>query len=394
MQYSDLVKRIAGDGADAWKTHYAAWSAKHRGEDVIILSVGDPDLDTPQPVIDRAVECLRGGDTHYTPVAGRDALRAAIAQAHTRRTGQRVEADNVIFLAGAQSALFTASLCLAGSGDEVLAFEPLYPTYPATIEASGARMVRVPVRAGSGFRPDLAALEAAITPRSRAIFFATPNNPSGLVMSSADLAVIGELARRHALWIVVDEVYAGLAPEGRVPSIAASLPEQVVTAGSLSKTHAMPGWRAGWMVGPKALIGHAEALSIAMLYGLPGFVQEAALTAIGIAPEAESRMRDYCRERCKFVLTALAETPGLACMPPDAGMFMLIDVRGTGLSGYDFMRELYRSQGVSALDGGAFGTGTAGFIRVCFTTDERSLREGCARIRRFASSLPLKTEGV
>ncbi|MGA2399651.1 MAG: pyridoxal phosphate-dependent aminotransferase [Steroidobacteraceae bacterium] len=394
MQYSDLVKRVAGDGADAWKTHYAASSAKLRGEDVIILSVGDPDLDTPQPVIDRGVECIRGGDTHYTPVAGRDALRAAIAQAHTRRTGQPVEADNVIFLAGAQSALFTASLCLAGPGDEVLAFEPLYPTYPATIEASGARMVRVPVRAGSGFRPDLAALEAAITPRSRAIFFATPNNPSGLVMSHADLAVIGELARRHALWIVVDEVYAGLALEGRVPSLAASLPEQVVTAGSLSKTHAMPGWRAGWMVGPKALIGHAEALAMAMLYGLPGFVQEAALTAIGIAAEAESRMRDYCRERCKLVLTALAETPGLSCMPPDAGMFMLIDVRDTGLSGYDFMRELYRSQGVSVLDGGAFGRSTAGFIRLCFTTDERSLTEGCARIRRFALSLRLKTEGV
>jgi arginine:pyruvate transaminase len=206
-------------------------------------------------------------------------------------------------------------------------------------------------------------------------------------MSRADLAVIGELARRHALWIVADEVYAGLAPEGRVPGLAASLPEQVVTAGSLSKTHAMPGWRAGWMVGPKALIGHAEALSIAMLYGLPGFVQEAALTAIGIAPEAESRMRDYCRERCKFVLAALAETPGLVCMPPDAGMFMLIDVRGTGLSGYDFMRDLYRARGVSVLDGGAFGKGTAGFIRLCFTTDERSLREGCARIRQFASSL-------
>ena len=189
MQYSDLVKRIAGDGADAWKTHYAAWSAKHRGEDVIILSVGDPDLDTPQAVIDRAVERIRGGDTHYTPVAGRDALRAAIAQAHRRRTGQPVEADNVIFLAGAQSALFTASLCLAGPGDEVLALEPLYPTYPATIEASGARMVRVPTQAAAGFRPDLAALEAAITPRSRAIFFATPNNPSGLIMSAADLAV-------------------------------------------------------------------------------------------------------------------------------------------------------------------------------------------------------------
>jgi arginine:pyruvate transaminase len=390
MQYSDLVKRIAGEGADAWKTHYAASVAKHSGEDVIILSVGDPDLETPPAVIDRAVARMRGGDTHYTPVAGREALRTAIALAHTRRTGQRVEADNTIFLAGAQNALFTASLCLAGAGDEVLAFEPLYPTYPATIEASGARMVRVPVQAGSAFRPDLAALAAAITPRSRAIFFATPNNPSGHIMSAADLSVIGDLAERHALWIVVDEVYAGLAPAGRVPSLAARLPEQVVTTGSLSKTHAMPGWRAGWMVGPKALIGHAEALAIAMLYGLPGFVQEAALTAIGLASEAESRMREYCRERCALVREALGQTPGLLCIPPDAGMFMLIDVRGTGLSGYDFMHELYRSQRVSVLDGGAFGKGTAGFIRLCFTTDERSLREGCARIRRFAASLCLK----
>jgi aspartate/methionine/tyrosine aminotransferase len=390
MQYSDLVKRIAGDGADAWKIHYAASVAKHRGDDVIILSVGDPDLDTPPPVIERAIERMRGGDTHYTPVAGREALRAAIAQAHTRRTGQPVTADNVIFLAGAQNALFTASLCLAGPGDEVLAFEPLYPTYPATLEASGAHMVRVPVRAGSGFRPDLTALEAAITPRSRAVFFATPNNPSGHVMSAADLAFIGDLARRQALWIVADEVYAGLAPGGRVPSLAATLSDQAVTVGSLSKTHAMPGWRAGWMVGPKALIGHAEALATAMLYGLPGFIQEAALTALGIAADAESRMREYCRERCTLVLELLTGTPGLVCVPPDAGMFMLVDVRGTGLSGYDFMSQLYRAHGVSVLDGGAFGKGTAGYIRLCFTTDERSLREGCGRIRRFAASLRSK----
>ncbi len=387
MQYSDLVKRIAGDGADAWKTHYAASAAKHRGEDVIILSVGDPDLDTPRPVIDRAIERMRGGDTHYTPVAGREALRAAIANAHNLRTGQGADPENVIFMAGAQNALFTASLCLAGPGDEVLAFEPLYPTYPATIEVSGARMVRVPAPAAGGFRPDLKALEAAITARTRAIFFASPNNPSGHVMSAADLAVIGDLARRHALWVVVDEVYAGLAPGGRVPSLAASLPEQVVTVGSLSKTHAMPGWRAGWMVGPEALVAHAEALAIAMLYGLPGFIQEAALTAIGIAPQAESTMRDYCRQRCSLVMETLAGTPGLVCTPPDAGMFMLIDVRATGLSGYDFMRELYRSQRVSVLHGDAFGKGTAGFIRLCFTTDEKSLREGCARIRHFATGL-------
>jgi aspartate/methionine/tyrosine aminotransferase len=386
MKYSNLVERISGDGADAWQTHYAASSARERGEDVIILSVGDPDLDTPQPVLERAIEALRSGDTHYTDVAGREPLRTAIAAAHRGRTGQVIEPDNVIFLAGAQNALFAASLCIAGPGDEVVAFEPLYPTYPATIEVSGARMVRVPAPSVEGFRPDLKALEAAINPRTRAIFFATPNNPSGAIIGAEDMAVIGDLARRHALWVVADEVYAGLAPGGKVPSLAATLPEQVVTIGSLSKSHAMPGWRAGWLIGPKRLVVHAEALAICMLYGLPGFVQEAALTALGVAAEAEHRMRDFCASRLQFVLRELDGVAGLRCSMPDAGMFLLIDVRETGMSGFEFMSELYRKERVSVLDGGAFGTGTAGFVRLCFATDEATLRKGCARVRSFAAS--------
>lgn len=383
MKFSNLVERIAGDGADAWVIHYAARAAQEHGEDVIILSVGDPDLDTPQPVLERAIECLRAGDTHYTPVAGRDLLREAIARAHQQRTGQPVEAANVIFLAGAQNALFAASLCLAGPGDEVIAFEPLYPTYPATLEVSGARMVRVPAPAAAGFRVDLATLESAITPRTRAVFFASPNNPSGAVLSEAELAVIGELARRHALWVVADEVYAGLAPGGRVPSLAAALPDQVVTISSLSKTHAMPGWRAGWLVGPQRLIAHVEALAMCMLYGLPGFIQEAALTAVRVASAAESRIREFCARRRDFLLAGLDGIPGIRCHAPQAGMFMLMDVRDSGLSGYDFMSELYRSEGVSVLDGGAFGKGTSGFVRICFATDEAALREASVRIRRF-----------
>ena len=143
MHYSSLVNRIAGDGADAWLVHYAAREAQERGEDVIVLSVGDPDLDTPAPVLERAIERLRAGDTHYTPAAGRQHLRESIAAVHRARTGQAVDAANVIFLAGAQNALFVTSLCIAEPGDEVIAFEPLYPSYPATLEVSGARMVRV-----------------------------------------------------------------------------------------------------------------------------------------------------------------------------------------------------------------------------------------------------------
>src|ERR1700692_361233 len=387
MQYSPLVKRIAGDGADAWVVHYAARTAQERGEDVILLSVGDPDLDTPAPVLERAIERLRAGDTHYTPATGRQHLREAIAASHRARSGQPVDAANVIFLAGAQNALFVASLCIAAPGDEVIALEPLYPSYPATLEIAGARMLRWAAPAARGFRADLAALEAAITPRTRALLFATPNNPSGVILSETDLAVIGALARRHSLWVVADEVYAGLAPGGRVPSLAAGIPEQVVTSTSLSKSHSMPGWRAGWLIGPPQLVNHAEAMAQCMLFGLPGFIQEAAVTALSISDAAESRIREYCAVRRDFLLAGLGGIRGLKCFVPDAGMFLLVDVRGTGLSGNDFMCELYRVERVSVLDGGAFGKETSGFVRVCFATDEELLREAIVRIRRFVESV-------
>jgi aspartate/methionine/tyrosine aminotransferase len=387
MKFSPLVDRVKGESVAAWTIHYQAREAQLRGEDVIVLSIGDPDLETPAPVLERAIETLRAGDIRYTPAAGRSSLREAIARAHTRRTGQAVDADNVIFLSGAQNSLFAASLCVAGPGDEVLALEPLYPSYPATIRASGALLVRVPAPASGGFRPDLKQLEASITPQTRALFFATPNNPSGVILNEKDLAVIAKLARRHSLWIVADEVYAGLAPGGRVPGLAAAIPEQVVTISSLSKSHSLPGLRAGWLVGPSELVKHAESLSMCMLFGLPGFIQEAAITALQGSNAPELRVRELCTAPRDMLLEGLDGVPGLRCSVPDAGMFTLIDVRATGLSGYDFMSGLFKSERVSVLDGGAFGEATRGFVRLCFATDEATLREAMLRIRRYAGTL-------
>ena len=381
MQFSPLVERINGEGADAWRTHYEAMAAKDRGEDVIILSVGDPDLDTPAPVVERAIEALRAGDTHYTPAVGKTAVRQAIARAHTRRTGQDVGVENVVYLSGAQNALFAASMCIAGPGDEIITFDPMYSTYPATLEASGARMVRAP--AISDLRPDLDALSSLINPRTRAIVWATPNNPSGVILSAAELTVIGDLAKQHDLWLISDEVYAGLAPDGRVPTLGARLPDRVITLGSLSKSHAMTGWRAGWLVGPPELASHAESLAMCMLFGMPGFIQEAAITALSMAEEAEKRIRDYCNLRRSHLAAGLAGIPKLRPFIPEAGMFMLVDVRETGLSGYEFMRALYASQRVSVMDGAAFGRMTADFVRICFATDETTIDNACARLRDF-----------
>ena len=387
MRFSALVERVRGEGADAWLTHYEAVAARARGEDVIILSVGDPDLETPGPVVERAIAALRSGDTHYVAAAGRLAVREAIARTHAARCGQVVGAENVVYLAGAQNALFVSSLCLAGPGDEVVTFEPLYPTYPAAIEVSGARLVRAPATAAC--RPDVAALADLIGPRTRAILWASPNNPSGVVLNEPELGVIAELARRHDLWLIADEVYAGLAPAGRVPGLAARLPDQVVTLGSLSKSHAMTGWRAGWLVGPRELAEHAEHVAMAMLFGLPGFIQEAALTALDLAADAEARVRDYCSARQARFAAGIAGIAGLRPLPPEAGMFMLIDVSGTGLTGAEFVRALYATQRVSVMDGAAFGRATERCVRVCFATDGATLDAACARLRRFcAENLP------
>jgi aspartate/methionine/tyrosine aminotransferase len=385
MKFSPLVKRISGEGADAWLTHYAASAARDRGEDVIILSVGDPDLETPPAVVAKAIERLQAGDTHYCPAPGRQAVREAIAAAHTKRTGQSTDAGNVVYLSGAQNALFVASMCIAGPGDEIISFDPMYPTYPATLQASGARMVRAPT--SGHFRPDLGALTSLVTERTRAIVWATPNNPSGVILNESELATIGRLAEQHDLWLISDEVYAGLAPDGHIPGLAARMPERVITLGSLSKSHAMTGWRAGWLVGPRELAVHAESLVMCMLFGLPGFIQEAVVTALSIAPEAERRIRDYCDVRRARMVAGLSAIPRITTVVPEAGMFMLVDVRGTGLTGYEFMQALYKSQRVSVLDGAAFGRETAGFVRVCFATDPASLDAGCERIRRFCETL-------
>ena len=274
-------------GVDPWAIHWEARQAKDRGEDVIILSVGDPPIDTPLPVVERAVSAMRSGDTHYTEILGKGPLRERIAAMHQARTGVDTGAENVAVLAGTQNGLFVASLCLASHGDEIITIDPMYTTYPASIQASGAKLVRVPAHASAGFHPDLKALEAAVTPNTRAIFLATPSNPSGVVLSDDDCDAIADIARRHALWIVSDEVYAGIADGNRVPSLAARLPDQVVTVGSLSKSHAMTGWRVGWLIGPADLVRLVEELALCMLYGIPGFIQEAAIAALDIREQTE-----------------------------------------------------------------------------------------------------------
>ena len=369
-----------------------AQQAAANGNDVIVLSVGDPDFATPAPIVERAIDALRGGDTHYSAVSGRDPLRAAIAEEQARMTGGcTVSAANVILTAGAQNGVFATSLCLLEAGDEVIVPEPMYLTYEACVRAAGATLVPVPVDPARAFHLDCDALERAVTARTKAIFFAAPCNPTGVVMPRADLERIARLACEHDLWVLSDEVYADLTFEREHVSIM-SLPgmaERTVTLGSLSKSHAMAGWRVGWAIGPTQLIEHMGRLALAMLYGLPGFIQQAALTALQEKSRIVAQMRDIYRRRRDVVFERLSRVPRLRCLLPEAGMFMMVDVSGTGLDTVDFTWQLFRGQGVSVLDASAFGETANGFVRLGFVVDEARLAEACERIAAFVAALPL-----
>ncbi|MGF6552903.1 arginine:pyruvate transaminase [Paraburkholderia youngii] len=389
MKYSNLVERLQGRRTSAWEIHRVAQQAAARDEDVIVLSVGDPEFSTPAPIVERAIDALRAGDTHYTAMAGREPLRAAIAAEHARTTGRDVSAANVVLTAGAQNGVFAVSLCLLEAGDEVIVPEPMYLTYEACVRAAGATLVAVPVDPARAFHVDCDALAAAITPRTKAIFFATPCNPTGVVMQRADLERIARLACEHDLWVLSDEVYAELTFERDHVSIA-SLPgmaERTVTIGSLSKSHAMAGWRVGWAIGPATLIEHMARLALAMLYGLPGFIQQAALTALENRAEFVAEIREIYRRRRDVVFERLRRVPGLRCLLPEAGMFVMVDVSGTGLDTTEFTWQLFRAQGVAVLDASAFGETANGFVRLGLVVGEDRLIEACDRIARFVEGV-------
>ncbi|KAA8699397.1 MULTISPECIES: pyridoxal phosphate-dependent aminotransferase [Pseudomonas] len=389
MRYSPFVERISGESVSAWDIHYAAVEARGRGEDVIVLSVGDPDFATASAICETAVDALRAGDTHYTHVLGRPALREAIAAKQSRLQGIAVHADNVALVAGAQNGLFATSLCLFSQGDEVLVPEPMYLTYEACIHASGARIATIEQPAANGFRLTRAALEKAISAKTRGIALATPCNPTGNVYSREELELVAEVAREHDLWVISDEVYGQITYDQPHLSIA-SLPgmaERTVVLNSLSKTHAMTGWRVGWVVAPTALVGHLDNLLLCMLYGLPGFIQEAAIKALELDDEVVSDARTVYRRRRDLVVAGLGGIADLDCRVPQAGMFMLVDVRRTGLSSMDFAWQLFRATGVSVLDAQAFGASAEGFVRISFTVADDTLKDACQRIAGFVEGL-------
>jgi arginine:pyruvate transaminase len=267
--------------------------------------------------------------------------------------------------------------------------EPIYGPYAGVIGATGARMVNVPLRAENGFHPDLDSLARAVTPRTRVIWINSPHNPTGAVFTADEIAGIAALCRERDLWLVSDEVYEDLTfvrphvSPWSLPDMA----DRTIVVSSLSKSHAMAGFRFGWVIGPPALSNHLFDLLLCMYFGGPAFIQDGALAALGDELPEVAALREAYRRRADLLVRILADAPNCRANPPEGGMFVLFDVRSTGLGAEDFAQGLLERENVALLPCDGFGPNAVGHLRIALTAPDPRLEEAGRRIVRFAGTL-------
>lgn len=388
-RFSARIERLACDPTSgAWALHGRALAMQREGRPIRLLSVGDPDFDTPLPIIDEAVKSLRSGRTHYAAIAGDGALREAIAAHHQAQSGVACQAEQVHVFAGAQNALFMLMQAIAGDGDDVLVGDPYYATYPGVIAACGARMRALDTSA-SRWHLSAASIAAALTPQTRVVLLNSPSNPCGVLIPADEIERIVALCRREQVWLVADEVYGDLLFADRFHSAwrHAADHDRLVVVNSASKRFAMTGWRLGWCVAPVDLIERLKALATAGLFGTPPFLQDALCAALRDPPPEVAAMRRSYADRAAQVLRALAGQPGIRPIVPAAGMFVAIELQGLGVDGSAFAERLLDEEGVALMPGIAFGQSLRHGLRLSLAASRAELGAACTAILRLARSL-------
>lgn len=387
MKLSGVTERLSDLGGAKWAVHFRGRALKAAGKPVIELTIGEPDVPTPDTVIAATVDALTRGRTGYSNGRGEPNLLEALASRYSARRGRRFETDQFLCLPGTQTALYLALMALVEAGDEVLVGDPMYATYEGVIRASGATVVPVPLRPEAGFKLQAEDLLARLTPRSRLLFLNSPHNPSGAVLDRDDIARLGQVAKDHGLWILSDEVYEDLVFPGVDFASPLDLPEladRTVAVASISKSHAAPGLRSGWLVGPSDFTSRALPLAETMLFGNQPFIADATAAVLSTPSTVAADMVARFSARAEMLWRDLEGVAGLRVHRPKAGMFALIDVRASGLSGEDFALGLLEAQHVAVMPGESFGQELAGCLRISLTRPDTEISEAAQRIARFA----------
>ncbi|WP_425050160.1 pyridoxal phosphate-dependent aminotransferase [Psychromarinibacter sp. S121] len=388
MRLSKRITNLTAGGSDGWDVFRRARAMEDAGKPVINLTLGDHDIPTDPDILDAMHEAALDGNTGYPLVPGADELRDAIAERVTERTGVPTTRANVVVMPGGQGALFAAHAATCDHGDTALFVEPYYATYPGSVRGIGAIPKTVPARPEFDFQPQPQDIRDAVDLRTRSLLINTPHNPTGVVYSRETLEGIAEVMKERNLWLISDEVYDTQVWEGEhlSPRALPGMAERTLVIGSLSKSHAMTGSRVGWIVGPEDAIEHLINLSTHTTYGLPAYIQDAAIYALEEGGEIEEDISERFRQRRETALAILERSDNFVTVPSQGAMYLMLDIRKTGLTGEAFANALLDTELVGVMPGESFGASAAGHIRIALTVDEEQLTEALNRLVRFAEA--------
>ncbi|MGC3936717.1 pyridoxal phosphate-dependent aminotransferase [Roseobacter sp. EG26] len=390
MQLSSRITGLTGGGSDGWDVFLKARRMIATGTPVTELTIGEHDIRTAAPILQDMHASALGGHTGYAAVPGTETLRQTVAARVQERSGVPTTRDNVMITPGGQAALFAAHMAACDPGDTALYIDPYYATYPGTLRGAGTIPQAISTRAEDAFQPRAEALKAH-SGAARSLLVNSPNNPTGVVYSDRTLEMIASVCCEDDLWLISDEVYDTQVWEGRhlSPRALPGMAERTLVVGSMSKSHAMTGSRCGWIIGPEDAVADLITLATHTTYGVPGFIQDASTFALNQGRDFEAKIAEPFRRRRALASQVLARQNTVGLVPAQGAMYLMLDVRATGLSGEAFAYDLLDAHHIAVMPGESFGKSAAGHIRVAMTIEdtafEAALQTLCAHAEKLAA---------
>jgi arginine:pyruvate transaminase len=387
MKLSQRITQINGGGSDGWGVFYKARQMVADGVPVTELTIGEHDIRTSQDILAAMNASAMAGHTGYAMVPGTDDLRRMVADRIAARTAVPTTKDNILITPGGQAALFATHMAVCNPGDTALFIDPYYATYPSTLRGAGAIPKAIVTSPDTAFQPTRAALAKAAK-GATSLLVNSPNNPTGAVYSMATMTAIADTCIANDLWLISDEVYDTQVWEGEhiSPRSLPGMAERTLVVGSMSKSHAMTGSRVGWICGPCDVISRLIDLAINTTYGVAGFVQDAAHFALGQGVEVEETVAAPFRRRRTLALEALDGQNVVRAVPAQGAMYVMLDIRATGLSGEAFADALLEAELIAVMPGESFGQAAAGHVRVAMTVADEAFTDALGRLVRFAQN--------
>src|SRR5258707_126228 len=382
-----IASRVAElNGEGALSVFARAKELEKLGRSIINRKLGEPDSIPAAPGIDAMRTAVAAGRDRYVSPRGIPALREAVAEYLLRTRNVHAAPEQVLIAPGCKMALSLAMMALIEPGDEVLYPDPGFPIYPSFTRGLGAKAVPFFLEEKNQFQPDLREIAAKISPRTKVLIFNSPNNPTGTVFSDATLAQIAELATKHDLWVIADEIYARILFSGAYKSISslAGMADRTVIIDGFSKSFAMTGWRLGYAVAPVRVIDAMDLLVLNTFTCTAEFTQVAAIEALRDSTNAvEAMVTEYRKRRDQFV-AGLARIPGFRCQAPDGAFYAWVNIEDTGLSAEELQKLLLEEAGVAGIAGAAFGPGGKNYLRFSLVSARNLLEEALERIERLS----------